>query len=125
MTPLNQAEKDGIAANILRELSTTPYSCSSLTQLTSGTTNFVFRGILTRTISLQNDAKQGIDSPINGTVIVKHSAAFAALNKDLAIDVSRCVIIYSDNNFHERRVKQIYYANEHKRRPSKDLCSML
>lgn len=86
MAPLNQEEKDAIFSKVLQGLSGTPYACSSLTQLTNGTTNFVFRGELVKPIPTDN----GSGSTAT-TVIIKHSAEFAALNKDLPIDASRVV----------------------------------
>ncbi|KAI5860079.1 kinase-like domain-containing protein [Durotheca rogersii] len=85
MAPPAQPELDALVTRVLEQLSETPYSCSSLTRLVNGTTNFVFRGILTRPLPL------GDDKPVE-TVIVKYTADFAALNKDLPIDASRCVV---------------------------------
>jgi hypothetical protein len=92
MAPLEQSEKDELTARILQQLSKTPYACSSLTQLTNGTTNFVFRGTLTQPLRLQNRVEEGTGLMITKTVVLKHYTAFAALNKDLPIDISRCVI---------------------------------
>ncbi|TVY38531.1 hypothetical protein LSUB1_G002891 [Lachnellula subtilissima] len=104
MSPLSQSEKDELIAQISLSLSKTPYACSSLTQLTNGTTNFVFRGVLTQPepVLLPLDPPHGgVDNAETAigtaatstkTVIIKHSTAFAALNKDLPIDVSRCVV---------------------------------
>jgi hypothetical protein len=92
MAPLEQSETDEITAQILQQLSKTPYACSSLTRLTNGTTNFVFRGTLTRPLPLcpRDGLEEGTSTA--KTVIVKHSTDFAAVNKDLAINISRCVI---------------------------------
>ncbi|TVY43400.1 hypothetical protein LOCC1_G003933 [Lachnellula occidentalis] len=101
MPPLSQPEKDQLIAQISLELSKTPFACKSLTQLTNGTTNFVFRAVLTHPLPL--DALDGgagnaestttaAAATSTKTVIIKHSTAFAALNKDLPIDVSRCVV---------------------------------
>lgn len=124
MAPLDQLEMNEIVVKILQDLSATPYSCSSLTQLTSGTTNFVFRGTLTSPVSLHGDTKEGIDAPISSTVIIKYSTGFAAVNKDFPIDASRCVntcfsiICYEDKNEED-------YTNKHKHRLLKNPCSML
>lgn len=124
MAPLDQWEINEIVVKILQELSATPYSCSSLTQLTSGTTNFVFRGTLTSPVSLCDDIKEGIEAPISSTVIIKYSTGFAAVNKDFPIDASRCVntsfaiICYEDKN-------EENYTNKHKYRLLKNPCSML
>ncbi|KAH6681391.1 kinase-like domain-containing protein [Halenospora varia] len=96
MPPLEQSEKDELLAHILRELSKTPYACDSLIQLTNGTTNFVFRGTLTQPLHLHlpNGLEEETATAIEATntVIVKHSTEFAAVNKALPIDVSRCVV---------------------------------
>ncbi|TVY80540.1 4-hydroxytryptamine kinase psiK [Lachnellula suecica] len=92
MTPLSQSEKDELVAQILHELSMTPYCCQSLTHLTSGTTNFVYRGILTQPLSHLPESNAIYSSVTTDTIIIKHSTSFAAMNKDLPIDVSRCVI---------------------------------
>ncbi|KAH8651369.1 kinase-like domain-containing protein [Xylariales sp. PMI_506] len=80
----SQEENDKIVADILQMLRSTRYACSTLTRLTNGTTNFVFRGRLVVPLVL----------PANGTtvntVIVKHSKEFVALNKDFVLDDSRC-----------------------------------
>jgi hypothetical protein len=94
MAPLSQLEEDKITAQILEQLSKTHYACSSLTRLTNGTTNFVFRGTLTQ--PLPDHVRYGLEGEMATTtvktVVVKHSTGFAALNKDLPIDVSRSVI---------------------------------
>lgn len=102
MAPLEQAEKDTIIDQILLQLSVTTYACSSLTQLTNGTTNFVFRGTLANPVHPSLEVVgEGTETKTIQSVIVKYSASFAALNKDLPIDVSRCVFISfnSDNAY--------------------------
>jgi len=86
MAPLTQAEEASISAGILQELSETPYACSSLTQLIGGTANFVYRGNLARPF-LANDGLT-----IAKTVIIKHSTAFAAINPDFPLDLTRCTV---------------------------------
>lgn len=81
MAPLEPHEKKRLLASIVHELSATPYACSELEPLLSGTTNFTFRGNLF-TAQPETDEQ---------TVIVKHTTSYAALNKDFPIDVSRCV----------------------------------
>ncbi|KAI0803573.1 kinase-like domain-containing protein [Xylaria sp. FL0064] len=83
MAPLSQEEKDDLVDRVHQALSKTPYDCSSLTHLTNGTTNFVFRGKLVHPI--RGDG----ESTVTTTVIVKHSLEHAALNKNLPIDTSR------------------------------------
>jgi len=81
----NQAEEDAISTSILQELSETPYACSSLTQLTGGTANFVYRG------TLDQPSADDRGSTAVKTVIIKHSTDFVAINKDFPLDVTRCV----------------------------------
>lgn len=78
----NQAEEDAISASILQELSGTQYACPSITQLTGGSANFVYRGTLSQPLGAPSSAK---------TVIIKHSTDFVAINKDFPLDVTRCV----------------------------------
>ena len=85
MAPLEQVEEDNISVSVLQELLKTPYACSSLTQLTGGTANFVYRGTLTRPLPAQNGSTAK-------SVIIKHSADFVAVNRDFPLDVTRCVI---------------------------------
>ncbi|KAI0432001.1 kinase-like domain-containing protein [Xylaria sp. FL1042] len=87
MAPLSQEEQDGLVNKVYQALSETRYDCSSLTHLTNGTTNFVFRGKLIHPI-----CEEGSESAVTATtVIVKHSLEHAALNKNLPIDTSRAL----------------------------------
>jgi hypothetical protein len=90
MAPLAQAEKDVILTQIAQQLSQTPYASSSLIELSNGTTNFVFRGILAQ--SLPNQDGNGLLS--STSVIIKHSTDFVPLNRDFPLDVSRCVSLF-------------------------------
>ena len=84
MPPLDQAEEDALSTRVLQELSETPYACSSLTQLTGGTANFVYRGTLAQPLPTLNGSTAK-------SIIVKHSTDFAATNRDFPLDVTRCV----------------------------------
>lgn len=94
MAPLNQEEKDALVSRVTQELSGTPYACSSLTQLTNGTTNFVFRGELVKPIPADNGESGSGSGSTATTVIIKHSTEFAAANKDFLIDASRAVCVF-------------------------------
>ncbi|KAI0853629.1 kinase-like domain-containing protein [Daldinia vernicosa] len=98
MAPLSQAEKDALISKVLGQLSGTPYACSSLTHLTNGTTNFVFRGKLAHPIRAD-----GGDQSTTTTVIIKHSTEFVAVSKDFPIDPSRAFyeesMLHALNNF--------------------------
>jgi len=89
MVSLEQVEQHELSAWILQTLSHTPYACLSLTRLSNGTTNFVFRGILTQ--PLPSRVAERAAAAL--TIIVKHSTDFVAVNKDFPLDVSRCVIM--------------------------------
>ncbi|KAK1750911.1 kinase-like domain-containing protein [Echria macrotheca] len=79
MSRLNQDEKNALTAWVLDALSRTRYACSTLTPLSGGSANFVFRGELRTPID-----------PETKTVIVKHSTDFLLVNRDFNIDLSRC-----------------------------------
>ena len=77
---LRPAEKEQFGIEIMEEMSQTPYACSSLTLLSGGTANFLFRGVLTQPL-------------LNGTstIVVKHSKDFVSANRNFQLDISRCV----------------------------------
>jgi hypothetical protein len=77
---LQQVEKEQFGIEIAKELSQTQYACSSLSLLSGGTANFLFRGILAQ--PLQDGRK---------TVIIKHSKEFVSVNRNFHLDVSRYV----------------------------------
>ncbi|KAI9924545.1 hypothetical protein ASPWEDRAFT_28307 [Aspergillus wentii DTO 134E9] len=72
---------NNISTEISQEISQTPYACSSLTHLSGGTANFVYRGILTH--PLQDGTT---------TVIIKHGKDYIASNQDFKLPTERCVI---------------------------------
>ena len=88
MAPLSRAETDLLRAQILQGLSETAFACSSLTHLTSGTTNFVFRGSLVQPLSSKSESPETSTT----SIIVKHATDFAAVNRDFPLDATRCVI---------------------------------
>lgn len=69
-----------ISTLVSQELSKTPYESSSLTRLSGGTANFVYRGVLAR--PLQDGTK---------TIIIKHGEEFVASNRDFKLTTDRCV----------------------------------
>ncbi|KAK1763380.1 kinase-like domain-containing protein [Phialemonium atrogriseum] len=87
MAPLDQPKNDELSSRVLQHLSHTRYACSSLTRLSSGTTNFVFRGILAQPFLRYQD---GMTALAAHTIIVKHSTDYVAVNRDCPLDVSRC-----------------------------------
>ncbi|KAJ5933560.1 hypothetical protein N7454_005889 [Penicillium verhagenii] len=68
-------EKDEIRDQIAKELSQTPFECISLTRLSGGTANFVYRGVLTSS---------------GDSIIIKHSKDYVASNPNFKIDITRC-----------------------------------
>ncbi|TAQ85260.1 hypothetical protein B7494_g6422 [Chlorociboria aeruginascens] len=77
---LQQVEKDQIGLDIAKELFQTQYACSSLSLLSGGSANFLFRGILAQ--PLQDGRK---------TVIIKHFKEFISANRNFHLDISRCL----------------------------------
>lgn len=81
-----------LSEDVLRELGSTEYACSSLKPLSGGTANFIFRGTLTKPLS-------------DGTreVAVKHGEGFVASMPDFQIPTTRCVsLVRSQNRRHVR-----------------------
>ena len=72
----NMEEKDEIRDQIAQQLSQTPFACSSLSRLSGGNANFVYRG-------------NPSSSP--GSIIIKHSKDYAASNPNFKLDAQRCV----------------------------------
>ncbi|ERS95553.1 hypothetical protein HMPREF1624_08069 [Sporothrix schenckii ATCC 58251] len=79
MAPPTDEEKDVLQQALLARLAPTPFACTGpLTALTSGTTNFVFRGVLA------HPTADGAPS-----IVIKHATDYAAANKDFPLDVTR------------------------------------
>lgn len=76
----NHDDKEYFASSITRQLSKTPYACSSLEHLLGGTANFLYRGILAQALP------EGTRS-----VVVKHSEAFVPANRHFDFNITRCV----------------------------------
>lgn len=89
-------EKAAIQTRILHSLSKTQYACTSLKELTGGTANFAYRGVLTRPLDVPSPAARspGNDQedwrPVT-SIIVKHSTDYAAINRDFPLDLCRYV----------------------------------
>jgi hypothetical protein len=82
---MSENTNQDISTLVSQELSETPYECSSLTRLSGGTANFVYRGILAR--PLQDGTK---------TIIVKHGEDFVASNIEFKLTTDRCVSIRTE-----------------------------
>jgi len=79
MAAFGEAKLAELSAELLEALEKTEYPCSSLTLLTGGSINLVYRGIL----KTPNSARD--------TVIIKLAASFLAINPAFEIDASRSV----------------------------------
>lgn len=72
----NVEEKDEIRDQIAQELSKTPFACSSLSRLSGGNANFVYRG----------NPSSSPDS-----IVIKHSKDYVASNPNFKLDAKRSV----------------------------------
>lgn len=89
--PSNHSQFPTMATELIDEISTKvqeslkdgPYECSSLTKLSGGTANFVYRGTLKTNL---NDGTE--------TVVIKHTEGYSASNKNFPLADSRCVRLY-------------------------------
>jgi hypothetical protein len=77
MPPPTEPEIDAVLSNISSTLASTDFTCTSIVQLSGGTTSFVFRGYLAR--PFWN----------NTSAIIKYAAPFTSCNKDFPIDDAR------------------------------------
>lgn len=82
MPPLPASALHTLATTLQSLLSPTPYACTTLTQLSGGTTSFVFLGTLATPLVLTSKR-------IENTVIVKHAAPFASCHTDFLVDAGR------------------------------------
>lgn len=71
-----------ISTQIQESLKDTPYACKTLTKLSGGTANFVFRGILA--VPLADGSK---------TVVAKHTPPYVASNPGFKLTDERCVCL--------------------------------
>ncbi|CAI7646087.1 unnamed protein product [Penicillium pancosmium] len=71
----NAAEQDGERDQISQSLLPTSFACSSLSRLSGGTANYVYRGTL---------------SGSTKSIIIKHTKGHSASNPDFKIDSKRC-----------------------------------
>ncbi|KAI0191877.1 kinase-like domain-containing protein [Astrocystis sublimbata] len=87
MAPATTTEEQALAKQAQEVLEGTPYACSELSALGGGTANFLYRGIL-RQPSPDTTSTSTSSSP--GTVIVKLSTDYVAINRAFPLDVTRC-----------------------------------
>ena len=71
---------DEIASQIRQELESTAFACASLTPLSGGNANFIFKG------KLQEPLDDGTSE-----IVIKHGESFVALSPAIKLSTSRCV----------------------------------
>lgn len=76
------ASEDAIAAKVLEDLKDGPHACSSLTRLSGGNTNFIYRGILQCPLPDKTS-----------TIIIKHAESHIAKIPSWEFDVARSVLL--------------------------------
>ncbi|KAJ6141587.1 hypothetical protein N7470_009977 [Penicillium chermesinum] len=72
----NRDEKDAVREEVQQLLAKTPFACSSLSRLSGGTANFVYRG--------------QPDSGKPNSIIIKHTKNYLASNSSFQLDAARC-----------------------------------
>ncbi|KAK3317742.1 kinase-like domain-containing protein [Cercophora scortea] len=93
MAPLTQTEREELTNQVSDLLAKTDeFACSSLTELTGGSVNFVFRGVLVKPITERNHPAESCVPSTVSTIIARRSTAFSVLNRGFPIDVSRFVV---------------------------------
>ncbi|KAF2008759.1 hypothetical protein BU24DRAFT_468550 [Aaosphaeria arxii CBS 175.79] len=85
MASVNSQEQ--LISGIIARLSQTPYACSTLTRIPSGTTNLVCRGKLIVPLEFPDNTTSANDD----TIIVKHSVGHASGNQEIRLDLTRVV----------------------------------
>jgi hypothetical protein len=72
-------EQDQVRDEVEQQLAQTSFQCSSLSRLSGGTANFVYRG-----------------TPLNGnpeSIIIKHTKNYLSSNASFKLDAERCVSV--------------------------------
>lgn len=75
----NPIEPDDVRDEVQQQLCQTPFECSSLSRLSGGTANFVYRG-----------------TPLSGSpksIIIKHTKNYLSSNASFKLDAERCVSV--------------------------------
>jgi hypothetical protein len=84
------SSKDEMLEQVQESLSNGPYACASLTKLSGGTANFVYRGTL---ITPLHDGTK--------TIVIKHTEPYVALSPDFKLTSTRCVSAAIPSSTHE------------------------
>jgi len=85
---MSQETADEISQKVQECLKDSPYACASLTRLSGGTANFVYRGTLVT--PLEDGSK---------TIVIKHTESYVATSPDFKLTATRCVStpLYPEN----------------------------
>lgn len=88
--------QDDILAKVQNSLKDGPYACSSLSKLSGGTANFVYRAMLEKPLP---DGSQ--------TIIIKHTEGYVASNPNFNLASTRCVCsLVSSQNIYSGSLKR-------------------
>lgn len=93
---------------VAKDLSSTPFACSSLTQLSGGTANFLYRGVLSQPLP---------DG--TSTIIVKHAEDYLASNADFELSAERCVCSHLFPKYSTKDKKADYVKARRRIRPAR------
>jgi hypothetical protein len=74
--------------DLLQQLKDTPFACSSLSRLSGGSANYVYRGILIDAIPTRDESWN------MKSVIVKYSLGHIPGNSGFKLDLFRCVCLH-------------------------------
>lgn len=75
----NSIERDEVRDEVEQQLAQASFGCSSLSRLSGGTANFVYRG-----------------TPLSGSpksIIIKHTKDYLSSNASFKLDAERCVSV--------------------------------
>lgn len=76
-------EQDEVRKEVEQQLAQTSFRCSSLSQLSGGTANFVYRGI-----PLSRNPE---------SIIIKHTKNYLSSNASFKLDAERCVSVHQQS----------------------------
>lgn len=86
MAPLSATQLSDLASKLQSLLASTPYACTLLSQLTGGTTSFVFLGTLCQPVLDQGKREDH--------VILKYAAPFASCHTEFLVEATRAVCTF-------------------------------
>lgn len=88
--------EEEVLAKVQESLTHRAYKCTSLTKLSGGTANYVYRGVLAGNVSQNDTVKQILidAAPLqDGTksIVIKHTPPYVASNPAFSLTADRCV----------------------------------